>query len=139
MPTAAPGRGAGVCARHDLHPALGRRQSQPVLLAEYRKVPYFAKSSDFSSAGAADIEYRTRLDAPFAQLTLGEHGYRRGVLGGSAQLLPDTPVRAAIELMGNDGPWTVKEGLHRANGLLSASGGNAGQGWQASLMGYDAR
>ena len=126
------GHGQGYTDLNFLLPELVQR-------IEYRKGPYFAKSSDFSSAGAADIVYRTTLDAPFAQLTLGEHRYRRGVLGGSAELAPGTPVLAAIELMGNDGPWTVKEGLHRANGVLTASGGTAASGWQASLMGYDAR
>ena len=126
------GHGQGYTDLNFLLPELVQR-------IEYRKGPYFAKSSDFSSAGAADIVYRTRLDAPFAQLTLGEHRYRRGVLGGSTELAPGTPVLAAIELMGNDGPWTVKEGLHRANGVLTASGGTAAQGWQASLMGYEAR
>ena len=106
---------------------------------DYRKGPYFAKSADFASAGAADIQYRTQLDAPFAQLTLGGHGYRRGVLAGSGEPAPGTTVLGAVELMGNDGPWTVPEGLHRSNGLLTASSGTPAQGWQASLMAYQAR
>src|SRR5262245_35844061 len=53
---------------------------------EYRKGPYFASVGDFSPAGSADIVYRTRLDAPFALVTLGENGYRRGVLAGSVDL-----------------------------------------------------
>ena len=104
----------------------------------YRKGPYFAQSSDFASAGAADIEYRKALDAPFAQLTLGQQGYRRGVLAGSVQAAAGTTLLGAVELMGNDGPWTVKEGLHRVNGVLTASAGTTAQGWQASLMAYDA-
>jgi hypothetical protein len=106
---------------------------------DYRKGPYFAQSSDFASAGAADISYRSRLDTPIAQLTLGEHGYRRGLLGGSTETAAGTTLLAAVELMANDGPWTVKEGLRRSNGVLSASSGTGAQGWTASLMGYDAR
>ena len=106
---------------------------------DYRKGPYFARSGDFGAAGAADISYRTSLAAPFAQLTLGEHGYRRGVLAGSGQAAPGITLLGALELMGNNGPWTVPEGLHRANGVLTASGGSSAQGWQASLMGYQAR
>ena len=41
----------------------------------YRKGPYFASHGDFSSAGAADVVYRTRLDAPLVALTLGERGF----------------------------------------------------------------
>ena len=106
---------------------------------DYRKGPYFARTGDFGAAGAADISYRTALDAPFAQLTLGDKGYRRAVLAGSGALASGISLLGALELMGNNGPWTVPEGLHRANGVLSASGGTSAQGWQASVMGYQAR
>jgi len=45
----------------------------------------------------------------------------------------------ALESMGNDGPWTVPENLKRLNAVLTATGGTSAQGWQASLMGYDAK
>ncbi len=106
---------------------------------DYRKGPYFASSSDFASAGAADISYRNRLDTGLAQLTLGEHGYRRGLLGGSTETRAGNTLLAAVELMSNDGPWTVKEGLRRSNSVLSASGGTEAQGWSASMMGYNAQ
>jgi outer membrane receptor protein involved in Fe transport len=44
-----------------------------------------------------------------------------------------------VELQRNDGPWTVPEGLHKTNAVLTLSGGTAAQGWQASLMHYQAR
>ncbi len=107
---------------------------------DYRKGPYFAASGDFASAGGADIEYRSRLDAPLAQLTLGQHGYRRGVLGASNALGGGaTTLLAAIELMANDGPWSTPEGLRRSNAVLTASSGDAALGWQASWMAYQAR
>ena len=105
----------------------------------YRKGPYFASSGNFSAAGAADIAYRTRLDAPFAQLTLGQRGYQRAVAAGSAELRPGLHALAAVEGMGNDGPWTVPEGLRRRNGVFTLSGGTAAEGWQASAMAYSAR
>jgi outer membrane cobalamin receptor len=107
---------------------------------EYRKGPYFAQSGDFSSAGAADIVYRQTFDAPFAQLGLGENGYRRGVFGGSTQADAGGGVRllAALEVMQNDGPWTVPEDLTRLNGIATASSGTSARGWSTSLMGYDA-
>jgi outer membrane cobalamin receptor len=105
----------------------------------YRKGPYFARNGDFSNAGSADIRYRRTLDAPTAQGTLGEHGFARlfggasGDAGGGRQWL------GALELMRNDGPWTLPERLRKANAVLSLSQRDAQQGWALSLMGYDAR
>ena len=126
------GHGQGYTDLNFLIPELVQR-------IDYRKGPYFARSSDFAAAGAADISYRNSLASPLAQITLGQRGYRRGVLAGSDDFAAGVTVLGAIELMGNDGPWTVKEGLHRANGVLTASSGTSARGWQASLMGYDAR
>lgn len=105
----------------------------------YRKGPYFAQNGDFASAGSADIVYRTQLDAPFGNLTLGRNGYRRGVVGGSTTLANGSSLLGAVELQHNDGPWTVPERLRRANGVFTLSGGTAAEGWQASLMHYQAR
>jgi outer membrane receptor protein involved in Fe transport len=105
----------------------------------YRKGPYFANVGDFASAGSADIVYRTRLDAPQAHLTLGANGFRRGVLAGSTTLSGDRHLLAALELQRNDGPWTVPEGLHKTNAVLTLSGGTAAEGWQASAMHHAAR
>nr|WP_316639678.1 TonB-dependent receptor [uncultured Roseateles sp.] len=106
---------------------------------EYRKGPYFANNGDFGSAGSADIVYRNRLDAPFVALTLGEHGFRRGVAGASTAIADGIQLLGAVELQRNDGPWTVPEGLHKTSTVLTLSGGTAAQGWSASLMGNDAR
>jgi outer membrane receptor for monomeric catechols len=106
---------------------------------EYRKGPYFAKNGDFSAAGSADIVYRTTLDAPFAQATLGGKGYARLVGAGSTALPSGNTLLGAVEVMHNDGPWTLKEGLRRTNGVLTLAGGSRASGWSASLMGYDAR
>ncbi len=106
---------------------------------EYRKGPYFAKSGDFAAAGSADIVYRTTLDAPFAQATLGERGYRRVVGAGSTGLAGGTTLLGAVEAMRNDGPWALKEQLHRTNGVLTLASGTNASGWSATLMGYSAR
>ena len=75
------GHGQGYTDLNFLIPELVQR-------IEYRKGPYFARGADFASAGSADIVYRTRLDEPFAQLTLGQGGYRRGVVGASTEVAP---------------------------------------------------
>jgi hypothetical protein len=106
---------------------------------EYRKGPYFAKTGDFSAAGSADIVYRTTLDEPFAALTLGQRQYQRLVGGGSTEVGQGLKLLAAVELMHNDGPWTVPEHLRKLNGVLTLSGGTRAEGWSTSLMAYDAR
>ena len=105
---------------------------------EYRKGPYFARNGDFAAAGSADIAYRTRLDRNFGAVTLGQRGFRRGVVAASAELAPGITLLGGVELQRNDGPWTVPEGLHKRNGVLTLSGGSAAQGWSTSLMDYAA-
>jgi hypothetical protein len=106
---------------------------------EYRKGPYFAQTGDFGSAGAADIVYLRKLDAPIASLTLGANGYRRGVGGASTDITPGVTLLGALEVMQNDGPWTVPERLRRTNGVLSLSSGSSALGWSARLLGYRAQ
>lgn len=127
------GHGQGYSDLNFLIPELVQR-------IEYRKGPYFAADGDFASAGSADIVYRTRLDAPFGQLTLGGNGHRRALLGGSVDTATGGPVlTAALELMRNDGPWTVPEDLRKTNGLVTLAGGNeAGGRWSSTLAGYRA-
>jgi outer membrane receptor protein involved in Fe transport len=106
---------------------------------EYRKGPYFASNGDFSSAGSADIVYLRRFDAPFAQVTLGENGFRRGVGGASFELAPELSLLGAVEVQRNDGPWTVSENLKKENAVFTLSGGSAARGWSASAMVYRSR
>jgi hypothetical protein len=129
MPTH--GHGQGYTDLNFLIPELVQR-------IDYRKGPYLAAVGDFSAAGSADIVYRTRFDAPFALMTLGERGYRRGVLGGSTEIGAGTTLLGAFEAMRNDGPWTLKENLRRHNGVVTWSGGTEALGWSLTGMGYDA-
>ena len=126
------GHGQGYTDLNFLMPELVERIS-------YRKGPYFATHGNFASAGAADIEYRRRFDGPFVQLSLGQNGYRRAVGGASWELDGGRSLLAAVEGMGNDGPWEVPEQLQRKNAVLSLSEGGRSQGLSLSLMAYDAR
>ena len=105
---------------------------------EYRKGPYFARNGDFSSAGSADILYRSSLAQPLAQITIGERGYRRALLAGSGMLASGQTVLGAVEVQQQDGPWTLPERLRKLNGVLKLSDGTAARGWSATLQGYDA-
>ena len=106
---------------------------------EYRKGPYFASVGDFAAAGSADIRYLSRVAAPFGQLTLGENGYRRGVAGGSFEVAPGVVALGALELMGNDGPWTVPQDQRKRNAVFSLTGGTRSDGWSLVAMDYHAR
>ena len=106
---------------------------------EYRKGPYFATHGDFATAGAADILYKTRLDAPFIQWTMGKNGYQRALGAMNFDAGGDATLLGAVEWMGNDGPWTVPENLRRKNAVLRWSQGNRAEGGSISLMAYDAQ
>jgi len=106
---------------------------------DYRKGPYFAADGDFSSAGAADFVYRTRLERPLLDVSAGERGYARLLAAGSHELTAGQTLLLAFERMNHDGPWRVPEGLRKTNAVLTLSDGSAAQGWSASVMGYNAR
>ena len=101
----------------------------------YRKGPYFAQGGDFSLAGSADMDYFSALDAPFAELTLGQDNYRRLLAAGS-RTVQDQTWMAALELAGNDGPWDVPENLKKANAVLRYSQGSQSRGFNITGMAY---
>ena len=104
----------------------------------YRKGAYAAEDGDFANAGSARIDYRRRL-APFVELELGRQGYRRTLAAGSRALGEDVQLLGAAEVVGNNGPWEVPEGLAKRNLVLKLTQGAASQGQALTLMGYDAR
>ena len=99
----------------------------------FRKGPYFAEEGDFSSAGAAHIDYFRRLDQGLAQITLGRNGYARSLLAGSPQLAGGR-LLYGLELFHNDGPWQVDENYRRLNGVLRYSQGTRYDGWSVTGM-----
>lgn len=105
---------------------------------EYRKGPYFASEGDFSSAGSADIVYRTRLEKPFSSLSVGPRGYLRGVAAGSREVSEGVTLLTAIERLNNNGPWTVPEGMRKANALFTLSGGTPQNNWSTSFSAHSA-
>jgi outer membrane receptor for Fe3+-dicitrate len=117
----------------------------------YLKGPYFASQGDFSAAGAVDIRYRNSLPQNLINVTLGEDDYRRVLVAGSVPLgaIPagsgaaaaeGGPVLlAALELLGENGPWVSPENLRKKNALLRLSDGAAERGWSIDAQYYDAR
>lgn len=104
----------------------------------YRKGPYFASEGDFSSAGSANIVYKTSLEKPIADFTIGQHGYMRGVVAGSREVSQGVTLLTAVERLHHNGPWTVPEVMRQTNAQLILSGGSPRDGWSTSLSAYSA-
>jgi outer membrane receptor protein involved in Fe transport len=108
---------------------------------DYRKGPYFAQTGDFSSAGSADIKYRDSLPNTLLNLTVGSDNYKRGLFATSFPLFANRPgptVLTAVEAMKEDGPWRHPDDMHKLNGVLRVTDGDASLGWSAEALAYAA-
>ncbi|HEY6721174.1 MAG TPA: TonB-dependent receptor [Burkholderiales bacterium] len=104
----------------------------------YKKGPYFAEEGDFSSAGAADIDYYTKMPSGIASVGLGNNGYARAMAANSFDAGPGH-LLYGFEVFHNDGPWVNPEDYRKLNGVLRFSQGTNADGYTVSLMGYDGR
>ncbi|MBS1144828.1 MAG: TonB-dependent receptor [Proteobacteria bacterium] len=104
----------------------------------FRKGPYFAEEGDFSSAGAAHVDYFRKIDGTLAQLTVGQNGYARSLLAGSPEL-GGGHLLYGLELFHNDGPWQVDEHYRKINGVLRYSQGTRNDGFSITGMAYRGR
>ncbi|WOX04294.1 TonB-dependent receptor [Microbulbifer pacificus] len=103
----------------------------------YRKGPYYAEVGDFSSAGSASFVLAEKLDSGLAELSLGEHGYRRGVVADSSES-GGRDLLFAAEWQSYDGPWSdVSEDVNKVNLLGKLSADVVGGRAQLTFMGYD--
>ncbi|MET3132914.1 outer membrane receptor protein involved in Fe transport [Oxalobacteraceae bacterium GrIS 1.11] len=103
---------------------------------KYRKGVYAAEDGDFSNTGSARIDYQRQLPAPFVDLTVGQHQYRRALAAGSTQW-NGFNLLGALEVAGNDGPWDLPANLHKRNGVARLSTGNASNGYAVTAMAYE--
>ena len=106
-------------------------------LLEYRKGPFYAAEGDFSSAGAVNLKYANTLPSGIASIGIGQNGYARTLLVNSRQV-GDGNLLYAIELMHNDGPFTVKDNYLKKNGVLRYSQGTEANGFNVTAMAYRA-
>ncbi|HUL91678.1 MAG TPA: TonB-dependent receptor [Burkholderiales bacterium] len=104
----------------------------------YKKGPYFADEGDFSSAGAADISYYTKLQQGIGALSAGGNGYVRAMAANSSDAGPGT-LLYGLELFHNDGPWDNPEDYRKANGVMRFSQGTNADGYTLSLMAYSGK
>jgi hypothetical protein len=129
MPTH--GHGQGYSDINFLIPELAQR-------IDYKKGTYYADEGNFSAAGSVDITYARHLDKSLAVLGGGEDGYRRGMVAISPEW-GDNDLIAAVDYQHNDGPWDLKEGFRKINGLLKYTHGDNDTGFGITAMGYDGK
>lgn len=103
---------------------------------DYKKGTYYAEEGNFSAAGAADISYTRRLARSLAVLGGGQDGYRRALLAVSPEV-SGGDLLAAVDYQHNDGPWDLKEGFRKVNGLIKYTRGDRDRGFGLTAMGYD--
>ena len=107
-------------------------------LVIYRKGPFYAAEGDFSSAGAVSVKYANTLPDGIASIGFGQNGYARTLLAASPKL-GDGNLLYALEVFRNDGPFTLKDDYRKLNGVLRYSQGTESDGFNVSLMAYDAK
>src|SRR5205085_385701 len=104
----------------------------------YQKGVYYPENGDFSSAGAANIQYFNTLPESLAKFEGGSFNYYRGLFASSARI-GDGKRLYAGEGIHNDGPWKRGEDYLKGNGVLRYSHEHDGSGWSATIMGYKAK
>jgi outer membrane receptor protein involved in Fe transport len=102
---------------------------------QFSKGPYFAEHGDFATAGAANINYTSSLARPIVRLGGGGQGFMRALAAASRTTSAGT-VLGAIEVQGNDGPWTRPDDFRKVNGVVRYSHGDALNGFTLTAMGY---
>lgn len=109
-----------------------------VATAVYQKGPYSPAVGDFSSAGSVQFEFHDRLEESFGELSVGENGYRRGLLAGTAELAGGT-LTGAADVTRYDAPFVLDENLRQEKGYLSFVDALAGMAAKLTLQGYSGR
>jgi len=104
---------------------------------QFRKGPYYAEAGDFSSAGAANINYKNYLDRPLLSLSGGSQGWRR-FFGAVSPQIAGGHLLAALDLGHNDGPWLLPDDYKKINGVLRYSRGDTRNGFSITGLGYSA-
>ena len=107
-------------------------------LLDYRKGPYYAAEGDFASAGSLNVRYANTLPQGIASIGLGRNGFVRTLLADSPKV-GDGNLLYAVELFKNNGPFTVGDDYRKRNAVLRYSQGTEANGFNVSLMAYDAK
>ncbi|MEW5847431.1 MAG: TonB family protein [Myxococcota bacterium] len=111
----------------------------PELLEEisYRKGPYFAQEGDFSSAGAAHLDYGNAVRENMLSLRAGLKDWR--VLAAASPRVGRGHLLTALELVHVDGPWELPSDFRKVNAVLRYGVGDRDNGWNLTGMLYQGR
>lgn len=101
----------------------------------YEKGVYYAANGDFSSAGAAHLQFYQTLPQTIAIAEGGMYGYARGVFAASPKV-GEGNILYAVEYMHNDGPWVISDDYNKVNGLLTYSQGDENEGFSITARAY---
>jgi hypothetical protein len=105
---------------------------------QYRKGPYYADEGDFSSAGAANINYVNFLETPIVSLTGGSFGYQRALAAGSTPWAGGL-LLGGLEISRNNGPWKHPDDYRKFNGLARFTSGNDTNAYSVTVAAYNGR
>jgi len=103
---------------------------------EYSLGNYYADVGDFGSAGAARFRLRRDLAQPMWLGEVGEHGFRRSVAAGAADLAGGRLLLGG-EVKAFDGAWDVPQGLRKLSGVARYSWEGPRDLFSVLAMGYD--
>ncbi len=103
----------------------------------YKKGPYYADEGDFATAGAVRMDLLNSAPTA-ATVGIGQDGYRRGLLMGSAALASGT-VLGAADVYHNDGPFDHPDDYNRVNGVLRYHHGDAQDFLTLTAMAYSGK
>lgn len=101
----------------------------------YQKGVYFVENGDFSSAGAARLEFFKVLPQSIATIEGGSFGYGRVMFASSPQV-GEGHLLYAGEYLHNDGPWTKRDAFNKFNGQLTYSAGDDADGFSLTARAY---
>jgi len=105
---------------------------------DFRKGPYYADVGDFTAAGTAAFKTYDALPANIVQATIGENGYRRGLVAGSFGV-GGGDLLLAGETVFYDNPYVLDENLEKYNAFVKYSRSSGAADWRVSLSAYDAQ
>lgn len=104
---------------------------------DFRKGPYFADVGDFTAAATAAFKTYDALPANIAQATIGENGYRRGLVAASIDA-GGGDLLLAGETVFYDNPFDLDEDLEKYNAFLKYARSSGAADWRVSISAYDA-
>lgn len=101
----------------------------------YQKGVYYVENGDFSSAGAARLDFYKVLPESIATIEGGSFGYGR-VMFASSPKVGEGHLLYAGEYLHNDGPWTKRDDFNKFNGQLTYSEGDDANGFSLTARAY---